>query len=319
MAGWLRRDRRRTLLLVAFGLVFTEAVNLGFIMITAYTAPGKLRHVSSLQALVGGSPAPALPSGGASPPPGSKVVVIGDSTASGKGNLPVADPTATDRICNRSIDSYAHVLASANGWQVTNLACSGATIAAGLLGSQRAGSQVLSPQIDDPAVVTASTIIVSVGANDLHWTNILLVCAVSVSCDNNAEQAYFQQQLAEFSRNYLQLLTQLEALPSRPRVLINLYYAPLFASDSCLTPLGIDSGKRASLVSDLDIMNTLLAKGARAASFAAVKPNFSGHGLCSAQPYVQGVKALAPFHPTAAGQLAIALADEHALQGNAAN
>ena len=44
-----------------------------------------------------------------------------------------------------------------------------------------------------------------------------------------------------------------------------------------------------------------------------VTPDFTGHALCDPEPYVQGLHASAPFHPNPAGQLAIALADQHAL------
>ena len=42
--------------LLAGGLVVTEAINLGAIMLTAYTAPGTLRQVRSLSQLVGSEP-----------------------------------------------------------------------------------------------------------------------------------------------------------------------------------------------------------------------------------------------------------------------
>ena len=51
LAGWLRVSWRRTLVLLSAGLVFVEAVNLGVIMVTAYTAPARLRAVHSLTAL----------------------------------------------------------------------------------------------------------------------------------------------------------------------------------------------------------------------------------------------------------------------------
>jgi hypothetical protein len=35
--------------------------------------------------------------------------------------------------------------------------------------------------------------------------------------------------------------------------------------------------------------------------------------MCTPQPYVQGLDAAAPFHPTVLGQLAIALADQGVL------
>ena len=57
----------------------------------------------------------------------------------------------------------------------------------------------------------------------------------------------------------------------------------------------------------------MLAKGAAQFRFLSPQPDFTGHELCSPLPYVQGLGAAAPFHPTAAGQLAIALADQAVL------
>ena len=45
VAGWRRIPHRTTIQLLVAGLVMAEAINLGAIMITAYTAPGLLRQV----------------------------------------------------------------------------------------------------------------------------------------------------------------------------------------------------------------------------------------------------------------------------------
>lgn len=312
VSGWLRRGRGHTAVLVVVGLVATEAVNLGAIMVTAYTAPAKLGQVHSLQDLVGTSRAPRLTPRPA-PPTGSRVVVIGDSTAAGLGNRPLPHPTPVGRTCRRSQDAYAVDLANANGWRVTNLACSGATIAEGLLGPQTAGTKTLPAQMELPAVAKASTVIVSVGANDVSWSGLLQACAISSDCDNKVERAYFQQQLAGFSADYLRLLSDLQALPNHPRVLINLYYDPFSSDASCLHSIGMTDAKQRSMETMLTALNNILSEGAKAAEFTAVEPDFTGHGVCSGQPYVQGLKGNAPFHPTSAGELAIALADEHAL------
>jgi lysophospholipase L1-like esterase len=317
VAGWRRRSRRQTLALLGVGLVLTQAVNLGAIMTTAYTAPQKLNDVTSLQALVGGAPDVPVAPTSAPPPSGTPtVVVLGDSTAAGLGNPPVPNPDAQDNACRRSIDSYAVDLANANNWQVTNLACSGATIQAGLLGPQQAGSQTLPPQLASPAVAKATTVVVSIGANDVTWSSMLRLCAASPTCQDQAEEAYFQQQLAGFSQDYLRLLTQLKALPNHPNVLINLYYDPFTGDDGCLAPL-VTNAKRQALTTKLAALNTILADGAKTASFTTATPNFTDHGLCSQQPYVQGLSAAAPFHPTSGGELAIALADEQALHPSA--
>ena len=56
LAGWRRLPHRTTMKLLAGGLVVTEVINLGAIMLTAYTAPGTLRQVRSLSQLVGSEP-----------------------------------------------------------------------------------------------------------------------------------------------------------------------------------------------------------------------------------------------------------------------
>ena len=242
-------------------------------------------------------------------------MVIGDSTAAGLGLQPVRHPTRVARICRRSQDAYAVTLAKANGWDVTNLACSGATIAEGILGPQTAGTRTLPAQLQEPAVAKASTVIVSVGANDVSWSGLLQACAVSSSCDNKVEEAYFQQRLAGFSADYLRLLSDLQALPTHPRVLINLYYDPFSSDSSCLHSIGMTDAKQTSMERMLGALNSILSEGAKAANFTAVQPHFTDHGVCSAASYVQGLEDRAPFHPTAAGELAIALADEQALIG----
>src|ERR1019366_3445380 len=55
-AGPRPPPHRATINLLAAGLVVTEAINLGEIMVTAYQAPGSLRQVHSLNQLVGSEP-----------------------------------------------------------------------------------------------------------------------------------------------------------------------------------------------------------------------------------------------------------------------
>ena len=314
-AGWLRHGWRETGILVAGTFVLALALDLGGVMVTAYSTPAKLRGITSLQDLVGGSPAPTLRPAPTSPADSIKdVVVVGDSTAAGLGLRRVQHATADDRACGRSQDSFAVDLAQVNGWSVTNLACSGATIRSGLLGPQLVGQRTIAAQLKSPAVAKAQVVIVSIGANDVQWTSMLELCAVSASCSDNAEQAYFQQQLAAFSSDYLQLLDQLQLLPSRPVVVINLYYDPVPGSVACLAEQNLTPAKQKTLQAHLVALNAILAEGAKTADFATAQPDFTGHGLCSSLPYVQGVTDAAPFHPTPSGALAIALADEHALR-----
>jgi lysophospholipase L1-like esterase len=243
-----------------------------------------------------------------------RLVVLGDSTAAGIGNRPVDDPTATDRTCGRSADSYAADLAAVNDWNVLNLACQGATVTDGILGVQTRGNDVIAPQLAvTQRASSASTVIVSIGANDLGWAVLTALCAKAQVCDDKASTAYFTRQLAAFSQNYLDLLQQLAALPHHPHVLINDYYDPFGEDTGCLKSDGITPAKAKVLRSRLSDLNTVLDNGAAAFHFTTVRPDFDGHRLCDKQPFVQDSADKAPLHPTAAGELAIALADQQAL------
>jgi lysophospholipase L1-like esterase len=313
LAGWRRVPYRTTVKLLAAGLLIAEALNVGAIMVTTYTAPALLRQVHSLSALVGTQT--RLPR---IDPPGRplrrvQAVVIGDSTAAGAG-LALA-PGATARACGRSADSYAADLSSVNRWKVLNLACDSATISHGLIGPQVHNGVRLPPQLGQAERASrASVIIVSVGADDLNWAAVLRYCSVTPNCNDRATQAYFQQQLASFSKDYLDLLSRLAALPAHPQVIINRYYNPFGTQPGCLGPAGLTTANLQTLTSRLDTLNAVLAKGAAQFRFSSPQPDFTGHELCSPQPYVQGLGAAAPFHPTTAGQLAIALADQAVLR-----
>ncbi len=310
VAGWARRGPGRTVALIVSGVLVTAAINAGAVMVTAYTAPGKLASVSSLQALVGSSPAPN-PTGKttAAHTEVRNVVVLGDSTAAGMGNALVLDPSDEDKACKRSRYSFGADLAVAKGWKVANLACAGATIRVGVLGDQQAGKVHVPPQLERPEVSQADLVIVNIGANDVNWLLMLQLCAISPDCSNNAEVAFFQQQLATFSSDLLQLVSQLQLLPNHPVVILNQYYDPFSDDLSCLAEHGLTEDKRDYLERNLAALNAVLADAAEAAGFKTAMPDFSEHGVCDPYPYVQGLDDKAPFHPTPSGQLAIAIAD----------
>ncbi len=315
LCGWARFPLRKTLILLGVGLALAEVANLGGIMVTAFTAPGRLEQVGSLSGLVGQAQLPTVAKLTGPERSTVRAVVLGDSTAAALGNPLVAHASPADHACRRSSDAYAADLAAVNNWDVLNLACSGATIADGILGPQQAGSLTVPAQLAQARQATnAQLVIVSIGANDVGWSGLVGLCAAATSCADSASTAYFQQSLNKFASQYYQLLEQLSTLPSRPRVLINLYYNPFDTALGCLNGHGLDPAKETALVTLLDALNQVLSNGATAASATPVRPDFTSHALCDANPYVQGVGSPAPFHPTAAGELAIALADEQALQ-----
>ena len=315
VAGIRRQSHAKMARTVIAGLVVVCGLNVGGIALTASSTPGVLRSVKTLDDLVGADPLQTTPQGVAKPLPGVQAVVIGDSTAAAVGNPLPARPSALDRACGRSSESYADDLAVVNDWNVLNLACSGATIANGLLGAQVLDNgQVAPPQLVEAQRAThAKVIIVSVGADDVEWSIMTRLCVASAVCNDKVSSAFFNEEIGAFTRSYYQLLADLAELPGNPAVLVNQYYSPFGTDIGCLTKYGITAAKEKVLLARLGQLNTVLAQGAQTFGFGVTDPPFTGHELCTADPYVQGPGDPAPLHPTAAGELAIALADQQAL------
>jgi hypothetical protein len=197
---------------------------------------------------------------------------------------------------------------------VLNLACGSATIQNGLIGPEVLyNGEIAPPQLPRAEAATrAKVIIVSVGADDLSWSVLTQLCAAAAVCDDKVSTAYFDQLLDTFTRNYYELLSDLDRLSAHPAVLVNEYYVPFGADVGCLRQYGITQAKAKVLLARLGRLNTVLAQGAGLFGFGVAAPKFTGHELCTTDPWVQGPSDPAPLHPNAAGELAIALADEQA-------
>ncbi len=315
LAGLRRQSRGLMARTVIVGLVVVCAVNVGGVLLTASSTPGVLRGVRTLDDLVGADPLATLPQTVPHPLTSVQAVVIGDSTAAADGNPLVAGASALDRACRRSSEAYAADLAVVNDWKVLNLACSSATIRNGLLGVQVLNDgQVAPPQLIEAQRAThAKVIIVSIGADDVQWSIMTRLCVASAVCNDKVSSAYFSQEISAFTTSYYQLLGELAELPGHPAVLVNQYYSPFGTNIGCLQRYGITTAKKQVLLSRLGQLNAVLAQGAQTFGFGVTDPPFTGHELCTADPYVQGPGDPAPLHPTAAGELAMALADQQAL------
>lgn len=329
---WRQQHARHPVRPVMAAALAAVVVTLAAAGLTLASARAQLGGVSTLADLTGTAPLVTPPTAAGPTRSDIEVAVIGDSTAAGVGNAPIADPTDADIACERSSDAYAQVIQSATGWRVENLACASATIDQGLLGAQSDRRPVVPPpQVGVLKSITSlRTVIVSIGANDIRWSDFLRYCYGLSRCDDQATQQLIQSRLDTFRLRYAQLLQQLSALPSRPEVLITGYYDPFGQSFDCPAlrdpdapevlppgygfaeePGGPDQQtmvlrKIEPLRSILAQLNTVLQQGAEAFGFTSVTPSFRGHGLCSDQPWVQGMSDPYPFHPRAAGELAIA-------------
>jgi GDSL-like Lipase/Acylhydrolase family len=308
--------RRRWRELVIGMLVAAAVAGIGDAVAVASAAQGlqQLSHVRTLDQLVGRTPLTVEVPSQKAPRPSSSTVVIGDSTAAGAGNALVPKASAVDQACRRSRDSYAADIAAVNGSAVVNLACTNASIENGLFASESVNGRIVPSQLVAlEAISGVHTVIVSIGANEMHWAQLMELCLAAPQCDDSASSAWFTQALDAFTLDYYDLLQRLAALPDLPRIIINEYYDPLATNPVCPGQPAITAAKSAVLLGRLTTFNNVLATGAASFGFDAVAPSFAGHELCTDQSYVQGPGDDAPLHPNAGGELAIALADERAL------
>jgi lysophospholipase L1-like esterase len=142
-------------------------------------------------------------------PPDYRIVVLGDSYASGQGapDRPAAwskgrlRPGWDDRRCNRSLNAGARQAVDAlrrddprfreKRIDVVSVACSGASIEKGVLGPYR-GSEPpcdprswLEPQVNQAAKVTKpiDALVLTIGGNDILFEYVVAACMLGPRCD----------------------------------------------------------------------------------------------------------------------------------------
>ena len=237
-----------------------------------------------------------------------KYLALGDSVAAGVGLSDYSDASA----CDRTNQAYPFLVATKQHYNLTSVACSGAATEAGLNGSQTVNQLAESAQLDSllsgerPELIT-----ITIGANDAHWISYIQKCYTS-SCGSEADTVVVQQSINGAASNLASALTQIKAkYPTQPpRVLLTGYYklfSPQPAADGCTELTGIDATELKSIAQLQASIDTAVQSSAAQYPFTTYVPiNFTGHELCTDNPWIQGLTAKAPYHPTDSGQQAIA-------------
>lgn len=231
-------------------------------------------------------------------------VALGDSVAAGDGLATNSDPSA----CNRTDESYPSVVARSAQQDLRNIACSGATTGAGILGVQDVNQLTVDAQLDqlfaskNPAVIT-----MTIGANDMQWTTLLTRCYNSL-CGTPADTALVDEHLLTLNTNLRRILQSLQDhyTTNKPKIIVTGYYQ-IFAAkkQSCSEQSTIDQSEIDWERAQQTKLNTTIQNAVAAYPLAKFAPvDYTGHELCTADSWVQDLSAKAPFHPTAAGQQA---------------
>jgi lysophospholipase L1-like esterase len=214
-------------------------------------------------------------------------VALGDSVAAGLGL------SGSTGGCGRTAQAYPTIVAEQRSLSLVHAACSGATT-----------TDVLNSQLDMAfANGTPQLITITVGANDAHWLQLLRLC-YAAKCDNAVTARLTSSLLSRAGSNMRAIFDQIQSRSNGrpPEVIVTGYYNPV--SQGC-------KDKQSRLTNNeidfIDAQRSNLNQTIRnaAAGFTFVKyasVDFTGHGLCSTQPWAQGLSAPAPLHPTATGQ-----------------
>jgi lysophospholipase L1-like esterase len=225
----------------------------------------------------------------ASPPTPGVYIALGDSYSAGVGT-----PENNTDACQRTPASYPALWALAHsGTRSTSVACTGATTV-----------DVLDNQI---GAVTSETTLVTVtaGGDDAGFSDVMTVCVLqgTAACQAAVDQAatFISQSLpARLAELYSAIR---EAAPAAKVVVLG--YPRLFEStDPCAGAPDRDS--RVALNRGADALDDVTAAAAVRAgfTFADVRDEFAGHGICTTgTPWIQGVvnPLSNSFHPVAAG------------------
>jgi lysophospholipase L1-like esterase len=282
------------------------------------------------------------------------IVSIGDSVGSGEAvpDLPgLLRARWKNPRCHRSAraspaQAAERIEADDQHTSVTfvHLACSGATIPDGVLGTYDGAERSTPPlpaQINGLEQVTrqrtVDAVIVNVGANDVSFGDIVRACAAHLLAHNCFEEPLrgggppirdvVQQELRELPGRYAQLAEGLrEARVPPGRVHIVQYFDPTrdTQGNTCPRILGAITGNelREAQTEVLAPLNRAIAQAAHLHRWhlvAGAPQAFSTHGYCAAEPWVTSMgrslaflggrldqRLLGTLHPNEPGQEAIA-------------
>jgi lysophospholipase L1-like esterase len=245
--------------------------------------------VSLLLAVAAGAGAGAVPPAASAAAEIVDYVALGDSYSSGVGT---ADATGS---CGRSPSGYPSLWAAAHPSAVLHFdACGGATT-----------DDVRTLQL---ANLTAETGLVSItiGGNDAGFSPTLAVCTAGTDTDCEQQVASARAVIAQVLPGALDATYQAirEGAPNAAVVVLG--YPHLFDPAATCPDGGLSAAKRQVLNDAADDLSLVIADRAQAAgfTFVDVRPQFAGHEICTAEPWINDVSAERPsdsYHLNAAG------------------
>ena len=240
-------------------------------------------------------------------PAGATYVALGSSFAAGSG-IPVQTG-----VCGRSDSNYPNLVAADLDLKLVDVSCAGATTA----------NLLDTPQGDTPPQVNAVTadtslVTVTVGGNDIGYSLAAITCGTETVC--TLDSAKLETDLAATRTTLTSLLTQVkQKAPDATVVLVT--YPRVVPETEC--PALSFTPEEAQVVRTMgERLNQLFVEVGADTGAVVVDPYEAegDHTVCAADPadrWTDGVAATAgfPYHPNAAGHVAMAKLVSEALAG----
>jgi lysophospholipase L1-like esterase len=285
---------------------------------------------AATSAVAGATPAAAVLQG--------SYVALGDSYTAGP-HIP--DQTGAAAGCDQSTSSYPYLVAQRLGLNLTDMSCSGATIA-DLSAAQTTSDGTNPAQLSQLSTATR-LVTLGIGGNDIGWSAIITRCteldlvpalipgqaaADSTPCRDyytSAGTNQIRQQIQGLAGQLADALTQVRHRAPHARVYV-VGYPDLFpgAGDTCAHTLGITQGDVGFLNTEEMRLNSALRQDAEAAGdgYVDTYTPSADHDACSVpasrwiEPLLPASPA-APLHPNAVGERGMADAVMRAVTGTA--
>ena len=245
-----------------------------------------------------------LPSRPSSPSNSSSTyVALGDSVAAGLGL------SGSSGVCGRSSEAYSSIIARALNMQLASYACSGATVG-DLFTAQRVDGPNPPAQLKQAfRGGTPDLITITAGANDAHWADFIKACYVGNCATTSSTRAANALLVSLQAKLYVALGDILARSHGNPPEVILTGYYQAFSPSCSAVQTQITPAELTWLHDETVALNETIQQVSLHFRFAKFAPvDFTGHDMCSANPWIQTQTDPAPFHPTAEGQAVIAQA-----------
>jgi lysophospholipase L1-like esterase len=344
----VRRARARIRLLGRIA-----GIERGHNMTTGIRADAKWRHAAAILILLAVGNSAVEGTSAASTTTQSTYVALGDSYSSGEGNPgPQATPwldtsgvaSTADDGCHRSAKSYPALV---NTWLKSDrtlsqlsfhfVACSGATTG-DLWDSGATPNGKESQQLGWTAALARARIVtVSIGGNDLNFSDILTNCVVGPpvhTCDEHSNDGWIadlHKNIEALEPTLVSTYRKIEALAPHAALYV-VGYPFLFPPQPSTIQQNVSCPRRADiapngigyLASSEQALAAVISQAASEAKAHFVNPNtpgpssFSGHSVCAKHPWIirphLATNQVFSFHPNAQGQAAFADLVESAIR-----